>query len=278
MQVFELREAPEPMIVMAYYPDGNMVDALVVDDERRISATGQILDGLSHLHAKGLAHRDLKPENFLVKLKPFRVVITDFGLSNIVPDATLLKTFCGTLKYAAPEVFPGLSDGHGPKVDVWSLGVIALEWIYGLPMLPSSPQVRRKQKTITTSQCYDWVADWTSLLLKQLKDEEEGQLIEILFRMIEVNSRKRWTTNKCLALGFENGLFKRRKVDGLVVRMGDSYDPIVPAEEDNEGTQTPTAVSPFVWASPPQSLVSIDSEATIILGNMWDGGGPSDSR
>ncbi|KAF2817572.1 kinase-like protein, partial [Mytilinidion resinicola] len=127
MQVFEFREAPEPMIVMEYYPDGNMVDALVVDDERRISAAGQILDGLSHLHAKGLAHRDLKPENFLVKLRPFQVVITDFGLSKVVPDTTLLKTFCGTLKYAAPEVFPGLSDGHGPEVDVWSLGVIIFE-------------------------------------------------------------------------------------------------------------------------------------------------------
>lgn len=55
MQVFEFREAPEPMIVMEYYPNGNMVDALILDDGRRISATGQILDGLSHLHAKGLA-------------------------------------------------------------------------------------------------------------------------------------------------------------------------------------------------------------------------------
>ncbi len=234
MQVFEFREAPEPMIIMEYYPDGSIVDALVVDDMRRISAMGQILDGLSHLHAKGLAHRDLKPENILVKLKPFQVVITDFGLSKVVPDATLLKTFCGTLKYAAPEVFPGLSDGHGPKVDVWSLGVIILEWIYGLTTLPASPQPRRKQETITTSQWYDWVADWTTLLLKRLEDEDEGQLIEILFHMIKVNARKRWPTNKCLGLGFENGLFKRRRVDGLVVCMNDSYDPIVPAEEGNK--------------------------------------------
>lgn len=59
--------------------------------------------------------------------------------------------------------------------------------------------------------------------------------------MVEVNSRKRLTTKKCLGLGFQNGLFKRRKVDSLVVCMGDSYDPIVPADEGNEGTQTPVA-------------------------------------
>lgn len=258
MQVFEFLETPEPMIVMEYYPDGNMVDALVVDDERRISATGQILDGLNHLHAKGLAHRDLKPENFLVKLKPFQVVIADFGLSKVVPDTSLLKTFCGTLKYAAPEVFPGLSDGHGPKVDVWSLGVIILEWIYGLPTLPASPRRRRNQETITTEQWCKWVADWTALLLKQLKDEDEGQLIEILIHMINVNDRTRWPTYKCLALGFENRLFKRRRADGLVVCMNDSYDPIVPAEEEDEGTQTPIATSPSVRESSAQPLASID--------------------
>jgi len=214
----------------------------------------------------------------LVKLIPFQVVITDFGLSKVVPDTTLLKTFCGTLTYAAPEVFPGLSDGHGSKVDVWSLGVIIFEWIYGLPTLPAFPKARTKRGTITTSQWYDWVADWTALLLRRLEDEDEDQLIKILFHMIEVNAKERWPTNRCLALGFENGLFRRRRVDGLVVCTNDSYDPIVPAEEGNGGTQAPTTASPSVRASPPQSLASIDSEATIILGNTWDREGPSSPR
>lgn len=55
VQVFELRETPEPAIIMAYYPLGNIVDAGIVDEDRYVSALGQILDGLSHLHAKGVA-------------------------------------------------------------------------------------------------------------------------------------------------------------------------------------------------------------------------------
>ena len=143
-----------------------------------------------------MAHRDLKPENFLVKLRPFQVVIADFGLSK-----------GGTLKYTAPEVFPGLSDSHGPKVDVWSLGITIFECIYGLPTLSVVPKPRRKYETIKASQWSEWVVDWITLLLNRLEDEGESQLIEMLFHMIEVNERTRWPTNKCLALGFESGLF-----------------------------------------------------------------------
>ena len=52
MQVFEFRETPEPIIIMAYYHQGNIVNAGIVDEDRYISALGQILDGLNHLHAK----------------------------------------------------------------------------------------------------------------------------------------------------------------------------------------------------------------------------------
>lgn len=57
-----------------------------------------------------------------------------------------------------------------------------------------------------------------------------------------------WPTYKqsVWALEFKSGLFKRRRLDGLVVCMDDMYilrmTPfMVPAEEDTtEGTQTPT--------------------------------------
>lgn len=85
----------------------------------RICILGQVLDGLIHPHQSGLAHRDLKPENLLLIKKPFfKIVITDFGLSKVINNETLLTTVCGTLKYIAPEAFPRLSDGYGPSVDI----------------------------------------------------------------------------------------------------------------------------------------------------------------
>jgi len=263
MQVFEFREIPEPMIIMDYYSAGNMVDAGVVDEDRYVSALGQILDGLSHLHAKGVAHRDLKPENFLVEKKPFfKVVITDFGLSKVITNATLLTTFCGTRKYLAPEVFPGLSDGHGPAVDVWSLGVIILKGMYGIPTPPDAPKPKKK-KTITLEQWYDWVGVWATQLVYKLDDEEEGQVVEILVHMIELEVGKRWHAKKCLAQGFINGLFKRRKADGLVVCARDPDDLVLLTEEGEDGTKTPTMALLSVGALLPQSQASIDPGAIV---------------
>ncbi len=62
MQVIEFRETPEPLIVMEYYEHGNIVEAGVAYDQY-VTAIGQILGGLDHLHVKGVAHRDLKPKN-----------------------------------------------------------------------------------------------------------------------------------------------------------------------------------------------------------------------
>jgi serine/threonine protein kinase len=272
MRVFEFRETLEPMIVMAYYPDGNLVDAGVVDDERCISALGQILDGLSHLHAKGVVHRDLKPENLLVEKKPFfKVVITDFGLAKVATNTTLLTTFCGTLKYLAPEVFPGLSDGHGPLVDVWSLGVIVLEWIYGIPTPPTIPTPKKNEAKVPPKKWYLWIETWSQRLLDKLDDQDDGQVVEILLRMIEVEVRKRWHANRCLAQGFKNGLFKRRVTDDLVVCAKDPDDHGL-SIEGNDGTRTPTAAS-----SPQQTRAGIDPKATIIQRNLWGGEGSANS-
>lgn len=37
-QMFELRENPEPAIIMAYYPLGNVVDAGIVEEDGYVSA------------------------------------------------------------------------------------------------------------------------------------------------------------------------------------------------------------------------------------------------
>jgi serine/threonine protein kinase len=107
MRVVEFRESSDPLIIMDYYEHGNIMEANVAYDQY-VTAAGQILDGLGHLHAKGVVHRDLKPENILVEKSPFfKIIITDFGLSKVITDTAVLKTFVGTLQYLAPEAFPG---------------------------------------------------------------------------------------------------------------------------------------------------------------------------
>ena len=242
IQVFELQETSGPMIIMTYYAHGNIIDAGITNDDKYISAWGQILDGLSYLHAKGVVHRDLKPENILVESNvPFKVIIADFGMAKVATDTALLQTFCGSLTYIAPEVFPGLSSGHGPRVDIWSLGVIVIEWIYSIPNPPSFPVPRKKNEKISEQELYNWLDSWTALLLDELEDQEDDQVIQILVHMIEIKARERWAASRCLTQGFKSGVFKRRVADGLVTCASDPDDLDLPAEED--GTKTPTATS-----------------------------------
>lgn len=88
----------------------------------------QLVEGLAHLHKKGVVHRDLKPENLLLRTKDSNdIIIADFGFSRLVGTSHFLSTICGTPAYVAPEILTG--KGHGIEVDMWSAGVI----ICGLP-------------------------------------------------------------------------------------------------------------------------------------------------
>ncbi|OAA57009.1 Protein kinase-like domain protein [Niveomyces insectorum RCEF 264] len=233
----------------------------------------QVLDCLGYLHRRDVAHRDLKPENILVEFEPlYKVVVTDFGLSKVAAGDAWLKTFCGTLKYASPEVFPLNTAGHGPPADIWSLGVIGLEWVTGLPNPPEQPTAA-PGADVPPRRWHTWVDDWVDRLLQRLYDEDDGQgdgrMFQILCRMLKREDRKRWHAMDCLALGFENGLFERREHDKLVAYKGGFQGVVLPAlDQGDDESKTPTGAS----APRPPHAKSNSKVSTAILGYTWDGG------
>src|SRR3954451_4526855 len=145
VQIVDFREEPSPFLVMPYFHLGNLEDLHSensIAEEETITLLVQALEALAYLHPRGVTHRDLKPENILVESRdPFSIKLADFGLAN---DKSELKTFCGTRTYAAPEIY--LNKKYTSSVDLWSLGVVALQYVYGLPSAVRERQRRRQHK------------------------------------------------------------------------------------------------------------------------------------
>lgn len=92
---------------MEYVSYGDFRGQEALPDREGRSVARQLCHALHYLHSVGIAHRDIKPDNILIANRsPLVVKLTDFGLSKLTTEQTFLKTFCGTLLYCAPEVYP----------------------------------------------------------------------------------------------------------------------------------------------------------------------------
>ncbi|XP_043282742.1 serine/threonine-protein kinase Chk2-like [Venturia canescens] len=132
MKMEKIVDTPTKMfIVLEMMEGGELFDRITASDGLPEDVTKliffQIVLAVNYLHKQGITHRDLKPENILLASNaeyPL-VKVTDFGLSKFVDEETMMRTFCGTPMYVAPEML--LTNGRGTytnQVDVWSLGVI----------------------------------------------------------------------------------------------------------------------------------------------------------
>jgi len=130
-------ETPEKLyLIMELVTGGELFDKIVEKgsySEKEASTTvKKILKAVEYLHNSGIAHRDLKPENLLLRSEnDTEVMLSDFGLSKIIGEETMMQTACGTPYYVAPEVLS--ATGYGPEVDVWSVGVITYLLLCGFP-------------------------------------------------------------------------------------------------------------------------------------------------
>jgi len=107
------------------------------DEPRTATYMAKLFDTMIYCHSKKVIHRDIKPENLLLGLRE-EVKIADFGWSVHAPSSRR-ETLCGTLDYLPPEMVE--NKPHDERVDHWTLGILAYEFLVGKPPFESATQV-----------------------------------------------------------------------------------------------------------------------------------------
>ena len=136
-----------------------------------------LLEAISYLHSKNIIHRDLKPENILMTSKDIntcKLKITDFGLSRLVAEQSLMRTICGTPMYIAPEILNAHETGYTRAVDVWSLGCILYIMLSSTPPFTSQRIDITLENAIRTanfkfpSSLWDGISESAKALIAQM--------------------------------------------------------------------------------------------------------------
>lgn len=96
-------------------------------EDKAIDYIRQTCQAIEYLHSKNIIHRDIKPENLLNYNGVIK--LADFGMAVHCPQDRSRKTFCGTQEYLAPEIVG--KKAYNKSVDIWALGVLAYELLYG---------------------------------------------------------------------------------------------------------------------------------------------------
>ena len=149
----------------------------------------QMLEAVQTIHEKKIIHGNLKPSNFLMVKRTLKLI--DFGFAKVIQDDATSTEFyhqSSTLQYKAPESFGNRL--HPVKLstsaDVWSIGCILYELVYGRSPL--------------SSVGIPVLGDKISIKFDPLKEFPDFELLKNVMQMcLQKNPKQRPTIEELLA-------------------------------------------------------------------------------
>ncbi|XP_059048217.1 eIF-2-alpha kinase GCN2 [Achroia grisella] len=160
----------------------------------------EIVEGLAHVHQRGMIHRDLKPVNIFLDSND-HVKIGDFGLATKAftglpvdeqakPEEIRgsLTGQVGTALYLAPELLQSTGKGiYNQKVDIYSLGIILFEMFH--PPLSTGMERAKVLNNLRTKDI---------LMPNDFKTDENTKQIYVIRWLLRHDPRERPTCAELL--------------------------------------------------------------------------------
>jgi Protein kinase domain len=201
-------------VVMPYAGSGDLFQLLQDSQERGTGFTEpearywfrQIMDGVKHIHQKGVCHRDLSPENVMIDSN--NSLIIDMGMAirvpysdpkhrNRVTDITqgtakrmiAPQGTCGKLPYMSPEIYRNRTPFDGGAVDVWTCGTILFCMVTGN---------RSYSRPHDSDAQYYWMTHGLSRLLHDWNIDLTAECTHLLKNMLQVDPRLRLTVDEVI--------------------------------------------------------------------------------
>ncbi len=164
----------------------------VLQPQRALEIVRDVAIALDTIHSKNILHGDIKPTNILIA-GDGRVYIIDFGMARR-SETEERVAWVGTYKYAHPALKnyvpkrPGtstamvqpISHGVGPYVDIYALGIVAIEMLTGDPYVSSTISEVPIKSLLNQRSPY----------IRLFRDSTVDKLCNLLFRMLAMSPSK----------------------------------------------------------------------------------------